>query len=156
MAPDRAQGAVLLAGAALLILIDPALHWVPLALGLAYLAAAALGGPAGSYWSTAVVLTAWGIGPVLIFAFDVRDVSQAALYLVCVGAGATVAAALAERGFAITLPAVGATILAAGVVFALQPHVEAVRTTSTYAIALALVGALRLAAGRRLPAPGRG
>jgi hypothetical protein len=151
---DRLQGAVLLAGAALLLLLDPELHWVPLLLGLPYLAAAALGGPRGSYWSTAIVLTAWGIGPVVFFEAEWREVSQAALYLVCVGAGGLVAALLAERaGFAITAVAISATVLGAGLVYALQPHVEAVEEPVTYGIALAAVGALRLALGQRVAQP---
>jgi len=148
MTSRRRQGAVLLAGAAVTyVLLGPAglgFHWTPLVIGLAYLAAALAGGRRGSYWSTAVVLSVFGLGPVAIFALEV-DVTQAAAYTVCLGLAVLLAAQLAERGWAISATAVGAVILALGVVYALQPEVELVEEPAVYAVALAVVGALRLA-----------
>ncbi len=148
MTPRRRQGAVLLAGAAVLyVLLGPAeigFHWTPEVLGMVYLAAALVGGRHGSYWPTAVVLTVFGLGPVAIFALRI-DATQAATYTVCLGLAVLVTAQLAERGWAITATAVGAVILALGVVYALQPHVDLVEEPAVYAVALAVVGAARLA-----------
>ena len=86
----------------------------------------------------------FGLGPVAIFALEV-DVTQAAAYTVCLGLAVLLAAQLAERGRAMSATAVGAVILALGVVYALQPEVELVEEPAVYAVALAVVGALRLA-----------
>lgn len=148
MSRRRAQGAVLLVGAAFLFVLtqigDLRFHWTPLLVGLSYLAAAAVGRPRGSYWATAVIITAWGAGVVLLIETSL-DVSQAAGYLLAVGVGGLVAAALERRGYAIdTLGVAGATLLA-GVFFALQPHLEPFDDPRFYALLLAVVGALRLA-----------
>ena len=146
----RLQGAVLLAGAVVFyVLLDRrgiGFHWTPLVLGLVYLVAAALGGPRGSYWSTAVVLVLFGLGPVAVYEYEL-DVTAAAAYVVCLGLVVLVAAQLEERGVAITPTALGATILVLGVVYALQARVDAVEDPLAYAIALAAIGAARLVAG---------
>lgn len=128
---------------------DPGFHWTPFLLGLVYVAAATPGGPAGSYWPTAIVLTGFGVGPLAIFELEV-DVTQAAAYVVCLGLAVLVAAALAGRGWAVSATGVGAAILALGVVYALQPRVALVEEPAAYAVALAAAGCLRLAGvGRR-------
>ena len=154
MNPRRLQGIVLLAGAAvfyaLLGLGGVGFHWTPLVLGVVYLAAAAVGGPQGSYWATAVVLTLFGFGPVARFAWNV-DASAASLYVIALGLAVLVAAQLAERRVAITPTAVGATILALGLIFSLQTHFALIEEAWPYAALLALVGAGRLAGlGRNL------
>ena len=56
---------------------------------------------------------------------------------------------LEDRGFALTQTAVGATILAAGVVFSLQTHFDVITEPALYAGFLAAVGVVRVAAGPR-------
>lgn len=146
----RLQGAVLLAGAVVFYLLldraDIGFHWTPFVLGAIYLVAAVIGGPRGSYWSTAVVLTIFGLGPIARFEYA-ADFSAASLYVVALGLAVLVAGQLAERGFAITTTAVGATILALGVVFAEQTHLEVVTEPLLYSGLLAAVGIARLVAG---------
>lgn len=146
----RLQGAVLLAGAAVFYLLldvkDIGFHWTPFVLGGVYLVAALLGGRGGSYWSTAVALVGFGLGPVAKFEYQ-ADFSAASLYVVAIGLAVVVAAQLAERGFAITATAVGATILAAGVVFAEQTHLDVITEPLLYTGLLAAVGLVRLARG---------
>lgn len=146
----RLQGAVLLAGAVVFYLLldraDIGFHWTPFVLGAIYLVAAVIGGPRGSYWSTAVVLTIFGLGPIARFEYA-ADFSAASLYVVALGLAVLVAGQLAERGFAITTTAVGATILALGVVFAEQTHLEVVTEPLLYSGLLAVVGIARLVAG---------
>ncbi len=144
----RRQGAVLLGGAAvfyaLLGIADVGFHWTPLVLGVVYLSAAAVGGPDGSYWSTAVVLSVFGLGPVARFAWNV-DASAASLYVIALGLAVLIAAQLAERQVAITTTAVGVTMLALGVVFALQTHLGIIEEPGLYTGLLVLVGAARVA-----------
>lgn len=151
----RLQGAVLLAGAVVFYVLleraDIGFHWTPLVLGLVYLVAALLGGPGGSYWSTAIVLTVFGLGPVARFEYD-ADFSVASIYVVALGLAVLLAAQLAERGFAITQTAVGATIVALGVVFAFQGKLDVVSEPLLYAGFLAAVGTARLVAGGRTQA----
>lgn len=153
----RLQGAVLLLGALVFyVLLERrgiGFHWTPLVLGCVYLVAAALGGPRGSYWSTAVVLVLFGLGPVAVYEYDL-DVTAPAAYVVCLGLAVLLAAQLEQRGVAVTPTAVGGTILALGVVYALQSRVDAVENPLTYAVALAAVGTARVVAGgghRRRP-----
>lgn len=143
----RLQGAVLLAGAVVaFLLLDRAaigFHWTPLVLGAVYLVAALLGGPRGSYWSTAVVLVVFGLGPVARFEYEV-DLAVAALYVAALGVAVLLAAQMAGRGFAITMTAVGATIIALGVLLALQPELELITEPLLYAGFLAAVGLVRV------------
>lgn len=146
----RLQGAVVVAGAlATYLLLDGAdigFHWTPFVLGVVYLLAALVGGPGGSYWSTAVVLVVFGLGPVARFEYEV-DASAASLYVVALGAAVLLAAQMAQRGFAITMTAVAITILALGLVFTQQTHLDVVTEPELYAGLLAAVGAVRLARG---------
>lgn len=152
MTPRRTQGLILLVGAALTFLLvgepsdrDAALgfHWLPLVLGVTYLVAAFAGGRKGSYWSTAIPLTAFGLGSVAVFEYEL-DVSLAATETTLVGAGVLLCGLLAERGWSIRQAAVGATVLATGAIYALQPHVELVERPVAYAVALGLVGLVRV------------
>lgn len=151
----RLQGLVLLVGAGvfLALLSDGGaglgFHWTPVVLGAVYLVAALLGGPRGSYWATAVTLLAFGLGPVARFTFH-ANFSVASLYVVALGLTVLAADLLRRRGVAISQVGVGATILAVGVVFAEQTHLDVVEKPGLYTAALAAVGVLRLVLGRRI------
>jgi len=145
-----ARGVALLVAAALYaLLVDGVLDftWTPFLLGLAYLAAAAVGGPRGGLWSTATVLLGWGLGVLVVFQTGL-EVQRAAAEVTGVGLGVLAAAALAARGFSVDLVGVGATIVLAGAVFLLQGHVDAVTEPWPYAVLLAAVGAANLVLSR--------
>ena len=140
------QGLALLAGAVVFALVVGAspdrFYLVPLGLGLVYLAAAALGGPRGGYWATAVVLLGWGAA-----VFWVRqgepDLDTAGLYLLGAGAGATAGVLLARRGFAVDPLGMAVTIMLAGLLLAFSRQwPEILEEARAYAV---LVGAVGLA-----------
>ncbi|HVM28010.1 MAG TPA: hypothetical protein VM433_10115 [Mycobacteriales bacterium] len=102
-----AEGAALLAGAALtVVLVDlgpVGYHWLPLLLGGTYLAAAAAGGSRGRLWAPGLVLA--GVGATIGLWFEAGrggdDYRLLPLVVLGLGLGAVLAALLAERGFAI-------------------------------------------------------
>ena len=148
MSPRRRQGAVLVVGGAFLYLVAEIgsleFFWTPLLVGLAYLAAAAAGGKQGSYWATALVIGAWGIGVVLLGERVIESVSPEAAYLLFAGAGALLAAALERAGFAIDALGIAASVFLAGLIYALEPRIDALSSAATYAAAIAVVGLVRL------------
>lgn len=125
---------------------DVRFYWTPLVIGLAYLAAATVGGPRGSYWATATVRTAWGAGVVLLAEAD-TGIGTAPGYLLAIGAGALAAALLERRGFAVDALGVACAVLLAGAFFALQPH-DPFGDAWFYAAAVALLAVIRPAVGR--------
>jgi hypothetical protein len=131
------------AAAALLLLgDDPVLpfFWVPLVLGLAYLAAALAG---GGMWATALPLTGWGLG-VVLGVEDVVDLYDPALFLLGAGLGALACAGLERRGTAVDLLGVSATLVLGGLAFALEREVAVLGEASTYVALLAAVAAVNL------------
>lgn len=152
MSPRRRQGAALIAGAALVYVLvevgDLRFYWTPLLLGLTYLLAAGLGGPDGSYWSTACVITGWGLGVVLLAERDLGVPAEAG-YLLAAGAGALAAALLERAGYAVDALGIAASLVLAGAIYALEPRIEAFGRASTYAAAVAVVGLIRLASPER-------
>ncbi len=139
-----AQGMLLLAGAVLLELTAGAdrvpFYWTPLVLGLTYLVAALVDGPAGGYWATALGLTGWGLAVVVMGRLRPEDIDTAGAYLLGVGLAGVVAAVLRTRGFAVSEVGFAATVAAGGAVLALTPRVDAFDDATTYAVALGLVG----------------
>ena len=153
MSPRRRQGAVLIAGGAFLYLLTEigslAFAYVPLLVGLAYLAAAAVGGRRGSYWATALVICGWGIAVVGLYERVITDVPVGGAYLTGAGAGAVLAALLARAGYAVDALGIAAAVLLAGLLYALAPRADALESAATYAAALAVVGLVRLAGPQR-------
>ena len=144
------QGLVLLAGALVFALVvgpeADRFYLTPLGLGLAYLAAAAAGGTRGGWWATAVVLTAWGLGVVLVR--EARpDLDTAGVYLTAVGLGAVVGLALQRRGFAVDPLGLAATIVLAGLALALSAQADVLTEARAYALAVGLVGLGNVVAG---------
>ncbi|MBA3328183.1 MAG: hypothetical protein H0T43_07770 [Solirubrobacterales bacterium] len=144
-----AAGAIALA----LLAADPAdFRRTPLLIGLAYLAAASLGGRRGGHWSTACVLIGWGLAVVLV-GEGIIETGDAPAYLAGAGAGALVAAGLERAGFSADLLGVAAAMLLAGLLFGLSPDVAALEQGETYAAALAVVAVVNLALALRAGAP---
>ena len=150
------QGAIFLGGAllyALLVRTVLDFDWTPLLLGIVYLLAALAGGRDGGFWPTALVLVGWGIGVVAVREVEL-DVYEPGAHLAGAGAGALVAALLARAGRIEADPVgLGATVLAAGLLLALVPHVGVFEDFGLYVLLLGLVGAvnvmLALNPGRR-------
>lgn len=145
------QGLALLAGALLVAVLLGGdardFYYTPLGLGLAYLAAAALGGRRGGYWATAVVLVGWGAA--VVWARKGRpDLDVAGLYLAGAGAGAVVGALLARRGFAVDPLGAAATVLVAGILLSFAGQwPEVLEEARTYALLVGLVGVGNVVAG---------
>ncbi len=145
------QGLLLAGGAALLEFSAGAdrigFYWTPLIIGAIYLVAALVDGPLGGYWATALGFTGWGLAVAYAGASRPLDVDIAGLYLAGVGLAVLAAALLRARGVAVSETGLALTIVGAGVVLALSPRVDALLDASTYALAIAVVGALNVAGG---------
>ncbi len=91
----------LLVGAALLLLLLdpigplPLQGWVPVLIGLSYLASGLLSGRDGKLLGPGVVLTAWGVAPMTVLYAEVFP----GLFYLCLGTGLLIAAVLAQRGW---------------------------------------------------------
>jgi hypothetical protein len=145
------RAAVFLAGAVLagVLLLGPlSFDWVPLVVGLVYLAAAGLGGPRGGLWATALPVTGWGLGVVAAREGWI-DTQEGALFLLGAGLGVLGCGLLAARGYAIGMVEVGAVVIAAGLLAALAPHVGLLVEPGLYVALLAVVGGTNLALARR-------
>jgi hypothetical protein len=144
------QGAVLLAGALVLLVVlgdDPRrFSLVPIGLGIVYLLAALAGGRRGGYWATALVLLGWGAA--VLYVREARpELDTAGLYLAGAGLGVVAGILLARRGVAVDALGLAGTVVAAGLILALSPQVEAFTEARTYALAVGLVGLVNVVAG---------
>lgn len=154
------QGAALLAAAGTFALAFSALDlefwWIPLGVGLAYLAAAAVGGKDGSYWATAATVTGWGLAVAWLNVAE-PDVGAPAAQVFGIGVGALAAAGLQRLGFAADLLGVAATAALVGFAFMLESKASWLIDWQTYAVALAAIGLFNLVWSRAArPSPARG
>jgi len=144
------QGAALLVGAVLLVLVvgeeSSRFYLLPGALGLIYLAAALAGGRRGSYWATALVLLGFGAAVVIVQRTR-PELATDGLELLGAGLGALVGAVLARRGVAVDPIGAAATIALLGLLAALRPVVSEVTDLTYYAVLVGLVGLFNLVAG---------
>ncbi|UTI64326.1 hypothetical protein NBH00_23680 [Paraconexibacter antarcticus] len=146
------QGLVLTGGAATLAATAGAdripFYWTPLILGVTYLLAATIDGPRGGYWATALGLTGWGLAVAYMGEIRPAEIDTAGAYLVGAGLAGVVAAALRTRGFLISETGLAATVALGGLTLALTPRApDTLDDATTYAIALAFVGAGNLFGG---------
>lgn len=145
------QGLLLIAGAGLLEFSAGAdriaFYWTPLIIGTIYLLAAIADGPSGGYWATAVGLTAWGLAVAYVGTVRPPDVDVAGVYLVAVGLAGLSAVVLRARGVAVSEVGLALTVIAAGAILALSLRVDALVDATTYAVAIAAIGALNVAGG---------
>lgn len=122
-------------------------YWTPLGIGLIYLIAAGVGGKRGGHWATGCVIATWGLGVVLLVELEL-ELRGVGVYVVALGVGALIAAALARRGFAVDALGVAGAIVAAGVLLLLEPEVELAGDPTAYAVALGALGVANLARSR--------
>ena len=86
------RGVLLLLGGLVVILtIEPVggkhLYWMPLIIGLTYLAASAAGGRGGGLWVPGLMVTAWGIATTTVLSGTIRvDFTAATIFAIGVGA----------------------------------------------------------------------
>lgn len=145
------QGLLLVAGAVALELLvgrgSLRFYWTPLIVGLSYLAAAGVGGRAGGYWPTACVLSGWGLAVVLIGSVQPRDIDLAGAYLFGAGVGAAAGSLLSRARFDVSPLGLAVTVAAGGLILALSPSAGVLDDARTYALAIAAVGVVNVAAG---------
>ncbi len=146
------QGLLLAGGAGTLYVTAGAdripFYWTPLILGVTYLLAAVIDGPRGGYWATGVGLSGWGIAVAFMGEVRPTDIDPAGAYLVGAGLAGVAAGLLRARGFLVSEIGLAATIAGGGLLLALTPRApDTLDDATTYAIALAIVGALNVAGG---------
>lgn len=152
-----ARGAVLLAGAIILLLLvegrSVRFYWVPLLLGVTYLLAAAAGRSAGPLWAPGWVLSAVGLTEALWFRAgrpaDSFELAQ--LTLLAAGTGAVLAVAMTALGVRVTAMSLALAVLLTGAFNLAEakavPHLAG--NTWLYAALLAAVGLYELSVARR-------
>ncbi len=97
----------LFVGAALVLLLLepigglPLRGWVPVLIGLSYVAAGLLSGRGGVLLGPGVVLTAWGLAPMTV---QYTGEEFPGMFHLCLGTGLLLAALLAQRGFSRITP----------------------------------------------------
>lgn len=121
----RRRGAALLGGTVLLALLlgTEALpfYWLPTLSGVAYLAGAAAGGRRGALWAPGLMVTGWGIAALLLFEGAIPGSYTAPAFLLGLGIGGVVAAALHQARIIEVSPlGVAVTLVVSGVFLALE------------------------------------
>jgi hypothetical protein len=153
------QAVLLLAGALFLVFVvapdDDRFYWTPLAIGLAYLGAAIVGGRDGGHWATACALTGWGAAVVLAGAAR-PDLDVSGLYLTGAGLGAVAGLLLQRAGFSVNPMGLAVVITGGGLALALTTQAPGLLDDArTYAALLAAVAVtnIALAVAPRLQRP---
>jgi hypothetical protein len=104
-------------GVALLLLVRPigplAYSWIPLLVGLAFVAAAALTGPRSPLWGPGLVVSAYGTAEVVNLFTDVSGAG--AWTTVAIGLGGLHAAFLGSRGWAMSAASVASPVVFIGI-----------------------------------------
>ncbi len=123
--PARAIGrgaALLVGGVALILLVAPIggleLFWMPLIIGLTYLASSAAGGRSGGLWVPGFIVTSWGVSVLAILSGTIGEAGRdfASGTLIGIGVGAVLAVLVLPRlGIPCNALAVAVIVLAIGV-----------------------------------------
>ena len=112
----------------------PTRGWVPVLIGLSYVAAGLLSGKRGLLLGPGIVLTAWGVAPMSAN----YEYEFAGIFYLCLGTGLLIAALLAQRGwFRITPMSLALPVLFIGGTMYVSSIVEDSLTT---VLAVLLVG----------------
>jgi len=114
----RRRGLALIAGGiVLLLLVRPigplAYPWIPLLVGLAFVAAAALTGPRSPLWGPGLVVSAYGTAEVVDHVTEVPGAG--AWTTVAIGLGGLLAAFLGGRGWAMSPASVASPVVFIGI-----------------------------------------
>lgn len=92
---------LILGGLAVLLLLQPIgslpnRGWVPVLIGLSYIAAGLLAGKRGLLLGPGIVIAGWGVAPMSV---EYSGTELAGLFYLCLGTAMLVAALLAQRGW---------------------------------------------------------
>jgi hypothetical protein len=134
----RRAGPLFVGAALVLLLVQPVgalptKGWIPLILGLSYLASAALGGRRAALWSPGIIVAGWALAPMLTnYGID----AGGQFYLI-LGAALVIAALAGDRGIAISRMSMALPVVGIGVVMFIAPFVGAWLTT---VLAVSMVG----------------
>ena len=109
--------ALLVGGILLLLLVRPVgplpLSWIPLLVGLAFVAAAASTGPRSPLWGPGLVVSAYGTAEVVNLYTDVPGAG--AWTIVAIGLGGLLAAHLGARGWAMSPASIASQVVFIGI-----------------------------------------
>jgi hypothetical protein len=155
------RGGPLIVGAALVLLLLqpigslPLRGWVPVIIGLSYVASGLLSGRRGLLLAPGIVIAVWGIAPMTV---EYTGNEFNGMFYLTLGTGLLIAAVLAEKGWSrITPMSLALPVLFIGGTMALAPQVG---TWLTTILAALLVGwalwEMRPQADDRTPATARG
>ena len=119
-----ARAAVLVAGAvAVYALLDGGVApfgYVPLLVGLVYLAAAAVGGKDGALWAPGCVVTGWGVANVALLEPRLEPLlrgAESAAHMTGIGLGVLALAGLQRLGVRTSTTSIALSVLLSGLVF---------------------------------------
>ena len=118
-----ARAAVLAAGAVAvysLLTGGTPFGYVPLLVGVVYLAAAVAGGRGGALWAPACVVTGWGLANVALSEPRLEPVlrgAESAAHMTGIGLGVLALAALGRAGVRTTTGSIGLAVLLSGLLF---------------------------------------
>ena len=148
----RRRGVVLIAGGvALALLVRPvgplAQSWIPLLVGLAFVAAAGLTGPRSPLWGPGLVVSAYGTAEVVNLFTAVPG--SGAWTLVAIGLGGLLAAYLGSRGWAMSAASVASPVVFIGVGQWIAGNAPAGTITWFSAAVTVLYGVAELVVSRR-------
>lgn len=113
-----ARGALLLVGGvAVILVIQPIgvkqLYWMPLIIGLTYLASSVAGGRSGGLWVPGLMVTAWGVGTTTVLSGTIK-VDFTAATILAIGIGAIAATLLRRFGIPCNPLAIAVIVAAIG------------------------------------------
>ena len=93
---------------------------VPLLMGLAYLAAAVVGGRDGALWAPGCVVTGWGLANVALAEPSLRPLlhgAESPAHMTGIGLGVLALGGLARSGIRTTTTSIGLAVLLSGLLF---------------------------------------
>lgn len=112
----------------------PLRGYIPMIIGLSYIAAGLLGGRGGLLLGPGIVLTAWGVAPMTVNYAE----EFGGMFYLCLGTGLVIAAFLAERAWhRITPMSLAIPVLFIGFIMFVAPYVA---PNLTFVVAALLVG----------------
>jgi hypothetical protein len=113
-----ARGVLLLLGGVLVILVvqpvgPQPLYWMPLIIGLTYLASSAAGGRSGGLWIPGLIVTAWGVATTTVLSETIQA-DFTATTILAIGIGAILATQLPRVGIPCNPLAIAVIVAAIG------------------------------------------
>ncbi len=122
-----ARGVLLLLGGVVVILVvapvgPKSLYWMPLIIGLTYLASSAAGGRSGGLWVPGLIVTAWGVATTTVLSGTIQA-DFTATTILAIGIGAILATQLPRVGIPCNPLAIAVIVAAIGALELLEAQV---------------------------------